>query len=169
MLRAHHRFRAMGSPCEIRIYGESRRQCDALARVGIDETQRLEQKYSRYRDDSVTSAINASAGDGAGVEVDAETARLLDYAETAWRESGELFDATSGVLVTDVAPGSSGEQAGIRPGDAILEINRKPVTDVETFRRLVAAVKPGEVVPVYLERGGGQHEYVVLSIPDSKR
>jgi serine protease Do len=74
----------------------------------------------------------------------------------------------SGVVVTDVTPGSSGAQAGIRPGDAILEINRQPVTDVETFRRIVASVKPGEVVPVYVQRGGGRNEYVVLSIPDKR-
>jgi thiamine biosynthesis lipoprotein len=98
VLRAHHRFRAMGSPCEICVYAESRAGCDELAQLGIDEVRRLERKYSRYRDDSVTHALNASAGDANGRELDAETARLLDYAETAWRESGGLFDATSGVL-----------------------------------------------------------------------
>ncbi len=77
--------------------------------------------------------------------------------------------AKSGVVVTEVAPGSSGEQAGIRPGDAILEVNRQPVKDVATFRQIVGAVKPGDSVPVYLQRGGGRNEYVVLSVPDSKR
>jgi S1-C subfamily serine protease len=77
--------------------------------------------------------------------------------------------ARAGVLVTDVAPGSSGEQAGIRPGDAILEVNRKPVTSVEAFRRLIAAAKPAEPMPVYLQRGGGRNEYVVLTVPEPKR
>jgi serine protease Do len=86
-------------------------------------------------------------------------------------ELGQRFKLTakSGVVVTDVTPGSSGEQAGIRPGDAILEINRQPVKDVQTFRRLVSSVKPGEAVPVYLQRGGGRNEYVVLSVPESKQ
>ena len=86
-------------------------------------------------------------------------------------EASQRFKLTarSGVLVTDVVSGSSGDQAGIRAGDAILEINRQPVTDVESFRRLIGAVKPGDAVPVYLQRGGGRNEYVVLSIPDSKR
>jgi Do/DeqQ family serine protease len=79
------------------------------------------------------------------------------------------LSARTGVVVTDVVPGSSGEQAGIRVGDAILEINRQAVTDVETFRRLVGAMKPGESAPVYLQRGGGRNEYVVLSIPEPKR
>jgi Do/DeqQ family serine protease len=77
--------------------------------------------------------------------------------------------ARSGVVVTDVEPGSSADQAGIRAGDAILEINRQPVKDVDSFRRITASVKPGEVVPVYLQRGGGRNEYVVLSVPELKR
>jgi hypothetical protein len=38
-----------------------------------------------------------------------------------------------------------------------------------TFQRLIAAVKPGDSVPVYLQRGGGRNEYVVLSVPEPKR
>jgi len=77
--------------------------------------------------------------------------------------------ARAGLLVTGVAPGSSGEQAGIRPGDAILEVSRKPVASVDDFRRLLAAAAPGDAVPVYLQRGGGKNEYVVLTVPDPKR
>ena len=88
----------MGSPCELHLYGESRSRCDGLIERAIAEVARLERKYSRYRDDSVTSAINRSAGDAAGVIVDAETASLLDYAATAHATSGGLFDPTSGVL-----------------------------------------------------------------------
>ena len=73
------------------------------------------------------------------------------------------------MLVTDVASGSSGEAAGIRPGDAILEVNRQPVSTVDQFKRIIAAAKPGDPVPVYLQRGGGRNEYVVLTVPDAKR
>jgi FAD:protein FMN transferase len=98
MRLARHPFRAMGSPCELHLYGDSRTSCDALAERAIAEVRRLEQKYSRYRDDSVTSAINRSAGDPSGVRVDDETAGLLDYAATANAASDGLFDPTSGVL-----------------------------------------------------------------------
>lgn len=98
MLRASHAFRAMGSPCELHLYGETRAFCDALAAAAVAEVQRLERKYSRYRDDSLTGAINRSAGDASGIAVDCETALLLDYAATAFAQSGGLFDPTSGVL-----------------------------------------------------------------------
>ena len=77
--------------------------------------------------------------------------------------------AKSGLLVTDVAAGSSGEAAGIRPGDAVLEVNRQPVASIEAFKRVIAGAKPGDPVPVYLQHGGGRNEYVVLTIPEPKR
>src|SRR5262245_43122389 len=91
-------FRAMGSPCELHLYGPTRAAIDAVAAEARALVERLEQKYSRYREDSALSAINRSAGDPDGVAVDEETALLLDYAATAHAESGGLFDATSGSL-----------------------------------------------------------------------
>jgi len=91
-------FRAMGSVCELRLYGDGEAQVDDVAEAARAEVLRLERKYSRYRDDSLTTRVNRSAGDRAGVDVDEETASLLDYADTAFRESGGLFDVTSGIL-----------------------------------------------------------------------
>jgi len=73
--------------------------------------------------------------------------------------------ARGGLLVTDVTPGSAGAAAGIRAGDAILEVNRRPVPDADALKRAVSALKPGDSVPVYLQRGGGGNEYVVLTAP----
>lgn len=91
-------FRAMGSPCALHLYAPSKREGDALAADCRAEIERLERKYTRYRDDSLTAEINRSAGCARGITVDEETASLLDYADTAHRESGGLFDVTSGVL-----------------------------------------------------------------------
>jgi thiamine biosynthesis lipoprotein len=88
----------MGCPCALELTGRSRPRLEAIARAAVDEVGRIEAKYSRYRSDSLTSRINRSAGDPDGVIVDDETAALLDYADTAHRESGGLFDITSGSL-----------------------------------------------------------------------
>lgn len=93
-----HSFKAMGGPCEVRLYAPDRARADRYADAAKAEILRLEQRYSRYRDDSLTTLVNRSAGDLRGVEVDAESAALLDYAHTAWEQSEGLFDITSGVL-----------------------------------------------------------------------
>ncbi len=76
--------------------------------------------------------------------------------------------AKQGVVVTDVAQGTAGEKAGIRPGDAIMEVNRQPVTDVEGFRMALGSAKPGDQVLLYIQRGGGRNEYMVLRTPEPK-
>jgi thiamine biosynthesis lipoprotein len=91
-------FRAMGSRCEIRLYASSEELAAACAQAAIADVLRLEAKYSRYRDDSVTAAINRVAAVGGTVDVDAETATLLDYAATCFEQSDGLFDLTSGIL-----------------------------------------------------------------------
>jgi len=96
------RFRAMGSPCVLSFWSKSRNDAAVLAEACGQEIDRLERKFSRYREDSLASRINRSAGDGQGhgqgIEVDSETASLLDFAATAFRESEGRFDPTSGVL-----------------------------------------------------------------------
>ncbi len=43
-------------------------------------------------------------------------------------------DEDHGVMVTDVEPGSSAEEAGLLRGDVILEVDRGPVSDVKDLR-----------------------------------
>jgi thiamine biosynthesis lipoprotein len=93
-----HTFRAMGCPCELQLYAvadaEARRAISAV----LADVERLEQRYSRYREDSLLSSINRVAAAGGSIAVDAETAGLLNYAATCFRQSDGLFDITSGVL-----------------------------------------------------------------------
>jgi thiamine biosynthesis lipoprotein len=86
----------MGGPCELQVYAGT--EPVAAFAQGEAEVRRLERKYSRYRDDSVATTVNRSAGAAAGIEVDDETAGLLDFAQTAWEQSEGLFDITSGAL-----------------------------------------------------------------------
>lgn len=88
----------MGSPCELQLYAESRAEADRVAQLAMADVHRLESRYSRYRDDSLLSAINRVAAAGGSLSVDEETAGLLSYAATCHRESGGLFDITSGIL-----------------------------------------------------------------------
>lgn len=90
-------FSAMASPCSVQIDAQDENVMRQAAAKAIEEVQRIEQKFSRYRQDSVLSRINQAAGRSA-VEIDAETAGLLDFAQALWTQSEGLFDITSGVL-----------------------------------------------------------------------
>ena len=66
------RFAAMGCPCEILIETEDEPLARAVVALVRREAERIERTYSRYRDDSLVSAIHAARG--TPFEVDVETA-----------------------------------------------------------------------------------------------
>ena len=88
----------MGTTCELQLYGQSKIQTRNTAAVVLNDVERLEAKYSRYRADSLLSEINQVASRGSRLKVDEETAKLLDYASTCYMQSDGLFDITSGIL-----------------------------------------------------------------------
>jgi len=93
------RFAAMGCPCEVKLETEDAAVARAAAAAAQAEVERLDRKYSHYRDDSLVAAIGASADAGTSLDVDAETADLLDFAATLHAESGGRFDVTAGALI----------------------------------------------------------------------
>jgi FAD:protein FMN transferase len=90
------KFTAMASPCEVLLPSMSQHAALAIGAVAAREAWRVEKKYSRYRDDSVTAWIHENRG--ATVELDEETASLIDFASQCFELSEGLFDITSGVL-----------------------------------------------------------------------
>jgi len=90
------RFQAMASDCEVLMEVDDESLASRLLHIAAGEARRIEQKFSRYRQDNIIHRINSS--NGAPVEVDGETADLLDYAVKCHELSDGMFDITSGVL-----------------------------------------------------------------------
>jgi thiamine biosynthesis lipoprotein len=88
----------MGSPCALSFYCCSQQQFEFLVEQCIAKVSQLEDRYSRFKPDSLVSQINNSAGRGECFELDSEFRALLLYADTAYTISDGLFDITSGVL-----------------------------------------------------------------------
>jgi serine protease Do len=59
-----------------------------------------------------------------------------------------------GVLVAGVEPGSAAEEAGLRRGDVVLEVNQHAVSAVDEFRQALSASKKGALLLV--SRGGSE-------------
>src|SRR5947209_7158093 len=89
-------FSAMASPCELLLHTSDRDCALELGGIAAAEAWRIEAKYSRYRSDSVIGEIHNRRG--TPVELDEETAALIDFAAQCFEISDGLFDITSGIL-----------------------------------------------------------------------
>jgi len=88
-------FQALGGPNTVTWLSLS--NDDRIKEKIIGEVHRIQSKFSRYEATSIVSQINATAGKGS-IQVDEETAGLLNFAAEIWRASSGLFDVTSGIL-----------------------------------------------------------------------
>jgi putative serine protease PepD len=61
-----------------------------------------------------------------------------------------------GVLIASVQPGGPADKAGIRAGDVIVAVARKPVATTEDLTSVLATLKPGQKVDVTVIKQNGQ-------------
>lgn len=59
------------------------------------------------------------------------------------RQQIQIPDQVNGVVVQSVRPGSPAEDAGLAPGDVILEVDRRPITSADQFVAAVHADSKG--------------------------
>src|SRR6266571_167947 len=62
--------------------------------------------------------------------------------------------AARGALIAGVLRGGPADKAGVKPGDVLLEVEGKPVSDPSAMLNLVAALAPGAPAKVKLKRQG---------------
>ena len=87
------------------------------------------------------------SGEGLGIDViemTPEIAQRLGYDEDE-----------RGILVSAVREESKAEKAGLKSGDLIKEVNRKPTESIEAFRAQIEAVDEGEALHLLLRRPQG--------------
>ncbi len=59
----------------------------------------------------------------------------------------------SGVIVDQVVPDSPAENAGLRPGDIILQLEGKKIRSVDDVRAILKRVRIGARLPITVVRG----------------
>jgi len=68
-------------------------------------------------------------------------------------EQLQLQPGTHGVVVTSVDPASQAAAAGLQRGDVIQEVNHKPVSSIEDYRRAVSAAGKGSILLLVNQQG----------------
>ena len=113
-----------------------------LIRNGKEKTVYI--KIAKRQDDESLVRKETESSDELGLmasELTLETARQLGYDENE-----------KGVIITNVKPGSKGEHAGIRQGDLIKEINRRPVSTLNDYQEKMQKIKKGETIHLLIKR-----------------
>jgi serine protease Do len=107
----------------------------------------------------------AEAGDGETAPAAADTALAGLEVRTLTPDLARKFGITRvdrGVVVTSVEPDSPSGQAGLHPGDVVLELNRRPVRDVEEYNKIAGRLDRDESVLLLVNRQG-RNNFVVLN------
>jgi serine protease Do len=89
------------------------------------------------------------------VEAEIELAEKIDPYEHPFLGVLPLRDA-AGVVVRYVYPDSAAAKAGVQPGDAITQLDGKPVADAAALREAIAALEIGAKAVIEIDRAGAK-------------
>lgn len=78
---------------------------------------------------------------------------VMDLSREIARQLG-LGAGERGVAIIRVEPGSAADEAGLKKGDVIQEIDKKRVTGIGDFKKITSAIEPGETALLFVNRGG---------------
>jgi serine protease Do len=74
---------------------------------------------------------------------------------------GMGLNRAEGLVITEVKPGSAADDAGLREGDVITEVNRRPVKTLADYNREMARSNKGQSV-LFLVRRGDSSVFLAL-------
>lgn len=90
-----------------------------------------------------TSTMNVTVGELKEEEAAVASGKTEDFGLTVQNLTPELAESigvdpgTRGVVVVGVTPGSPADDAGLRRGDIVVEVNRQPVDNLNSYRKAI--------------------------------
>lgn len=124
-----------------------------VARTPVDKKVRM--KVLR---DKKEISLNVAVGELKEEEVVATAPEKGELGLTVQRLTPQMAESlglerVEGVVVTAVEPASPADEAGIRRGDIIVEVDRKAVRSIDDYKKAVAGVRKGRGVLFLVRRG----------------
>jgi len=124
-----------------------------VARTPVDKKVRM--KVLREKKELT---LNIGVGELKDEEVVASAPEKGEMGLTVQRLTPQIAESlglekADGVVVSAVEPGSSADEAGIRRGDVIVEIDRKPIRSLDEYKKSIATVRKGKGVLFLVRRG----------------
>jgi serine protease Do len=124
-----------------------------VARTPIDKKVRM--KVLR---DKKELTMNVAVGELKDEEVVASAPEKGEMGLTVQRLTPQIAESlglekAEGIVVSAVEPGSAADEAGIRRGDVIVEIDRKPIRNLEEYKKSIGTIRKGKGVLFLVRRG----------------
>ena len=94
--------------------------------------------------DEVVAAVSPAVTSDLGLTVKELTPELADRLG---------LDEKEGVIITGVTDDSPAAEAGLKPGDLVIEINRRPIASQGDYNLALKKIKKGETVLFLIRRG----------------
>jgi putative serine protease PepD len=110
----------------------------------------------------ITSQIQSEGGgnDGVGFAVPSNTVKQIASQLVANGKVEHAFlgvtptNASGGVGISSVKQGSAADDAGLKVGDVVTEVDGKRLTDQSQLRAIISAHKPGDTLSLTIRRDG---------------
>jgi serine protease Do len=115
-------------------------------------------KLDEFPDDETQAAATEDAEDSLGLMVrplDPQIARSFN------------LETDKGVVIVDVRRGSLALDAGLRPGDVIVELDKKEIKTLQDYKSALAGIKPGGTA-LFLVKRGENTIYTAVRMSDEK-
>ena len=125
-----------------------------ILRDGKPET--LEVKVGEYHANTEVADNSGSDSHKGG-----KLGLAVDDLSPQMRQQLNLPDHVNGAAIESVRPASPAEEAGLAPGDVILEVNRHPVSSAQKFVSEVHAAPAGKDILLLVWSNGGASYRVV--------
>ena len=119
-------------------------------------------------DDLVATRNNGFTPPPAGIESSLSGVETSDLDRQARRQFN-IPARMTGALVTKVEEDSAAAEAGLRPGDVIVELNHKPVQNAEDVSELAGDTKGKNMLLQVYSQSGGLGTTRFLSVPTGKK
>ena len=124
----------------------------SLFTVTITELpQEISQNVPGEPDEKLPAEENALAGFSV-MNLTQEIAKQLDISKDE-----------KGVVIVRVEPYSAAEEAGLKKGDVIQEINKKSIKNIQDFNYIISKVRKGDTLLLFINRGGNRF-YITLKV-----
>jgi serine protease Do len=154
-----------GSALQVAVSQDQPGETIQLGILRNGQQQTVSVKVGEYQKPGMQTAENTS-GDGSG-----NTGKLglaVDDLNSDARQQLNVPAEMHGAAVANVRPGSPADNAGLAPGDVVLEVNRHAVASAEQFSNAVHANPAGKDL-LLLVWSKGNASYRVLHSPNSSQ